>query len=217
MPALTTDAPFEQLTVQSELIESEPPDDPIYLTVVHVGDDISLPLDKVAAGEYAATVLAAVEYARYDAAIVAQILQISPGRMDLAGLIVTDLRQERLPLPSAPTSPLRFEPIVASQTCEPEISVYLGGRQIASLSTFDASDHALAVLECAVIVDLDEHYRRQLQGHMGLEPDVAAALVDDLIRYRDDKWRQPVSTATATRKPPPPTWPHSLPPAQPAA
>lgn len=180
-----------------------------YMAVVHAGPDLVVPIaDQRAAARYARTVMTAVEYARYDAAVFDQIRALeeadpgasSPstgpaGMLRAAAQVVNELRGQRPPIDHDGTWPLRFEPIVASQTFEPEISVFHGDDQIAALSTFSASQHAAYVLSVSVTVGLDQLYRDLLHDRLQLVGAVPRRMVTRLQRHRRPEWDLPDAPA----------------------
>jgi hypothetical protein len=177
-----------------------------YVTVVQAGDDIAIPLDTAAATAYATAVMTAVEYARYDAAILAQIVALE-GDLDLykaslaeldqsrsapgAAYLVARLRKARPPVNHQATAPLRFEPIVALSTRDPEINIMVRDQHVTSLTTYGAAAHAMHVLQVASAIGLDRQYRNLLTAHLNVSDLTARRMVDGLRDFRRPEWDLP--------------------------
>lgn len=157
----------------------------VYVTAVQVGPDTTIVLDRDRAVRYGMTVITAVQYAEYDAAVFAQAKDTG---MDdrTAAQMVMDLRADRPPLDDDATAPLRFDPILAFKTKEAAVHVSLQGELFSQWTAADANGHAMHVLQVASAVDLDGAYRRYLFGTVGLDAARAAMLVDDLGHYRSE-------------------------------
>lgn len=182
-----------------------------YILSVEVGPDRSFALSPAAAAEYAQTVLTAVARATHDAAVLAQLGAMA--NFDSGAQAVVDLRRDRPPLNDATTAPLRFVPIILSQTAKPAIDVYWDadaptgpsasrvplreqhqpvrpsqprGDHVTQWPPDSALEHAVYVLLGAATVDLDDAYVRYLHGVVGVDRPKAMAAVNDLIHWRED-------------------------------
>jgi hypothetical protein len=157
-----------------------------YQLAIHFDDDTSRILDRDAAYAYTATVLDACERADYDAAVIGQFTQAMSIPKDHAARFVADLRADRPPLDLAAIAPLELQPGVSAKTGDPFLAILRDGKQIGQWTTADARGHALHVLGAIHAVPLDAAYRRYLIGQVGIEPDRALNVVDDLQNHRSD-------------------------------
>jgi hypothetical protein len=181
----------EAMWVGSALVNDE------YVTVVRIGD-ICIPLSKAQATAYANTVITAVQYACYDAAQMMFLAQTKVSKTGEApdeeaamyggAKVVTGMRRRRPDLDDQATSPLRFEPIVASRTRAPEVNVWHGTQQVAALTAAAACEHAMYVLAVAAGVGLDRIYRNVLASELSFGNDLAKRVVHGLQQHRDPAW-----------------------------
>lgn len=156
-----------------------------YQLAIHFDDDTSRVLDRDAAYAYAATVLDAAERADYDAAVIRQFTRKMGTTKELAAHSVADLRADRPPLDLTAIAPLELQPGVSAKTGNAFLVIAREGRQIGQWSTEDARGHALHVLSALHAIPLDAAYRRYLIGQVGIEPERALNVVDDLQNHRD--------------------------------
>jgi hypothetical protein len=153
-----------------------------YVVTVQAGDDFALPLGHERGIRYAVAVLAAAQYADYEAAVFAQLAAAKlPG--DLALFALAELRNARPAIDPEATAPLGFEALLSSTTRRGLVKVMLHGRQIAQLETAAAAQHAQDVLSLLVAVDLDAAYYGWLMSGVVDEP-TARRTVHDLAQWR---------------------------------
>lgn len=157
-----------------------------YQLAIHFDDDTSRVLDRDAAYAYASTILDACERAEYDAAVIRQFTKKMGAQKTLAAHSVADLRADRPPLDLAAIAPLEIQPGVSQRTGKPFLALLRGVEQIGQWDMEAAQGHALHVLRAVHAIPLDAAYRRYLIGQVGIEPERAANVVDDLQHYRED-------------------------------
>jgi hypothetical protein len=155
-----------------------------YQLAIHFDDDTSRVLDRDAAYAYASAILDACERAEYDAAVARQLSRVLKMPEDLVGQVISDLRADRPPLDQAAISPLDLEPGVSAKSGRPFLTIYRSGRPIGQWEMSDARGHATHVLRALEAVPLDAAYRRYLVGQIGIEPERALNVVDDLANHR---------------------------------
>lgn len=80
---------------------------------------------------------------------------------------------------------LRVEPSVSAATADPFLKCWLDGTDYAwQWSPVDIEHHAESVMQCFPVCQLDALYRGLLVDKMGLEPERAEVVIDDLINFR---------------------------------
>ena len=164
-------------------IKTDPtPDGSGYIVTLEVGQDTARILTPDEAMAHAAGVLAAAHRAEYDAAVLAQLTKLGIDREGTV-MVVRQLRADRPPLDPAVTYPLTLEPCVNGAGV-PFITVASPGHEQGQWTTTDARSHAIAVLECVAVADLDAAYLRALTGLIGLDKNRARRAVEDLVNYR---------------------------------
>ena len=164
-------------------IKTDPtPDGTGYVVTLEVGQDTARILTPDEAMAHAAGVLAAAHRAEYDAAVLAQLTKLGIERESVA-MLIRQLRDDRPPLDPAATHPLTLEPCV-NAAGKPFITVASPGREQGQWTTEDARSHAIAVLECVAVADLDAAYLRALTGLIGIDRSRARRVVEDLVNHR---------------------------------
>lgn len=132
---------------------------------------------------YVAEVSWALTCAQFDAAVLAQAMELDPeGGKHIGGVILTALRLDRRPPVPAVTAPLVFTPIVSGRDFAPRIN----GRYGKTQWTWDldtARQHITHVLTVAAGVDLDTAYLRYLKHTMELDDRHARGWVDLLTQH----------------------------------
>lgn len=163
------------------------PDGATYLPVVHLGEDIALPLEGDKAIAYAVTVQGAAERAAYDEIVLDQLLEMVGGdRMDVLAAAMTAMREGRPPLDDDATAPFRFEPFVSAFNRQGGIFLWVNGERYAQWTVVDARQHAAHVLQVHSGVPLDAAYRRLLTEIIQVPAETARIMVDDLGNRRKD-------------------------------
>lgn len=173
--------PLEPQRVAAIEVSSEVLPDGAYVVVVQPTPDVAIPLERDLATRYALSVLAAVQYADYEAAVWSQLSAAKLGEAG-ARLALTTLRQERRPLDHAATAPLTFEPILSATTRRGMIRVLMGGAQVAQLETAAAAEHANIVLAMTTLAELDSLYFHWLRSAGVTEP-TARHTITDVARH----------------------------------
>jgi hypothetical protein len=163
-------------------VRTDPGTDGVYRVSIDASNDTSFGLDQASALTYAMSVLDAASRAEYDAAVIRQMTKVGSGGAVHAVALVQQLRADR-PEPS-PVGPLQLIPGVSAATGDPFLAIHLNGQQVGQWTPGDARGHAVHVLECVLVADLDSAYLRGLQA-IGIEEDRARAVVDDLINHRE--------------------------------
>lgn len=162
-------------------VSSEVTPEGAYVLTVRPTPDVSISLGRDRAIRYGLSVLTAVRYADYEAAVWAQMHAAGPGEMG-AWLALTALREQRRALDHEATAPLTFDPILSSTTRTGMIRVLLDGRQIAQLETAAAAEHAHGVLGILAVAELDALYYRWLRDGVTDEP-TARHIIGDLAKH----------------------------------
>lgn len=152
-----------------------------YVVTVNPTEDVAVTLDRDRAVRYGLTVLAAAQYAEYEAAVFAQMHAAGLGAM-AAGAALTVLREQRRPLDHEATAPLFFEPILSASSRRGIVRMLLDGQQIAQLEPAVAAEHASVVLAVSAVGELDGLYYRWLCDGVVREP-TARHIVGDLSRH----------------------------------
>jgi len=164
-------------------IRTAPDLDGAYRVSVEFDEDSAFPMSEETAAQYAHYVLAAAAAAEHDAAIVAQLSELT-GDMKAAAQIVVDLRADRPAMTAV--SPLSLEPGVSALTGEPFLKVSVAGEPAGQWTTGDAREHAIAAMEAVHVADLDGAYLRVLRGAVQLDEQRARGVVGDLINWRKE-------------------------------
>lgn len=173
---MTDDQAEATLWVRSDIAA-----DGTYILTVEYGADVTFALDDEAAVRYARYVLAVVARVEYDAAVIDQLA--STGVEKVAALqSIRDLRADRAPLVSE--WPISFDGMVASKTMLPQVTIVVGGKPVGQVGTGAAVEHAVNVLECHPVAELDAAYRRWLVGMVGLPDSKARAAVEGIAAHR---------------------------------
>lgn len=156
-----------------------------YVLTVHVGEDDIRAMNRAEALAYAQAILAVCERAEYESAVARQ-LRSTGMPLSTVTSVIAGLRQDGPAPADAVMAPLRLEGGVNGRL-EPFIGVFRArdGGRVGQWTVADGRDHALAVLRCADVVELDAAYRRFLTEPVGVPAGRAEAMVGDLARFRD--------------------------------
>jgi hypothetical protein len=157
-------------------------DEHSYVLTVHFSDDLSHPLTDGGGIAYAATLLRACAAAEYDAAVFTQLttklgLDASDAAQILAGLRKARARE------TWTAGPLEITPGVSVFDRTPFVRCSAGGRSW-QWDPADCKQHALHVLEGASAVEDDAIYRGILTETIGIDPQRALAVVEDIAHFR---------------------------------
>lgn len=167
-----------------------------YICEVRPTDDVALQLPRDRAAAYALAVMTAANQAAYLAAVVDQMAQVLSKRgrgpvtsdiMDNALWVARQL-QDDLPEPDpAATAPLLFHAMRQRSTGAAIVRVQLDrGSEVRTLTDWspaDALHHARAVLDVAVMADLDTAYRNLTAKQFGTGEQIGRAIVHELGDY----------------------------------
>lgn len=159
-----------------------------YVVEFDAGPDVAWSLPPDAAVRYTLAVMRVANTADHETAVV----RLTTGRLglahDLAVQALTDMRADRPPYDDEATAPLLFRPstrLRGDGGMYPAVIVAAPGLPDGMWPVRDARRHALAVLDVLATADLDAGLFRWLTAMVGLEPDPARAVVDDLRSYRE--------------------------------
>jgi len=126
-----------------------------------------------------ATIAAAV-CAEHDAAVFTQLTVKLELPADHAVATVEDLRKRRPPVDRQALQPLGLEPGINMQG-KPYLKVSIGGHKVGQWTPGDARNHAMACLELAAAVPLDNAYFEWMTTGDGMIPShVGRNIVGDL-------------------------------------
>lgn len=174
---LATGDDSEGLWVRSEVMP-----DGTYGVGISVGADRSWALTRSQAVDYAAACVARATEAEHDAAVwTLMTKQLGMPEDLIAELLVKDIRPDR-PEDHKATEPLRFT-VALGRTVGAFLKMSVDDREVGELTPADLRDHALAVLNAISAADLDAAFLRLLVGRIGLEEDVARAVVGSLADH----------------------------------
>src|SRR5262245_52634719 len=165
-------------------VTTEDGDGGAYQLTVSFGDRHSRVLDREAAYRYAAGVLAACQRAEYDAAVIKQMTTTVGVDLVAATKLIAVFREDRAPLDHAATAPIRLEPGVSHRTGKGFLQIAVDGDTVGQWDAADGRSHALFVLECIEVAELDTGYRKLLVGAVGIDDQRARNVVHDLANYR---------------------------------
>jgi hypothetical protein len=167
-------------------IKTEPSlDGSTYVVTVEVSADRAIILSPESAPRYAMTILAAVARAEYDAAVYRQMSAVMPDDKRAVGGLISDLRADRPDIDLSATAPLEIRPGV-NKDAEPFLTVLIEDEPVGQWTIADANEHVLVALQVSAVADLDAGYYRVLTGIVGIEPDRARTIIDDLQHHRVD-------------------------------
>ena len=175
-------AEAEAVWVISDLM----PDGVTYVPTIHIGDDLAFPLEGDRAIAYATTVQRAAERAAYDEIVCAQLMELLKGDGQSVAEVVIKMRDQRPPLDDEATAPFTFEPFVSALTREGGLFVSVHGKRLFQWSVADARQHAGHVIQVLCGVELDAAYRTLLTETVGLKPETARVMVDNLQTHRKE-------------------------------
>lgn len=167
-------------------VGSEPsPDGKTYMVTLTMGEDTAVVLDRDRATRYIWALNSAINYAAYDAAVVAQ-MRSKPGLpIEAVGQLIVELRSDRPPIDDEATAPFRFDPLIASKSLQPLLHVYMRGKPLGQWTLDAARQHIRHVMEVLATADLDAAYHRCLVGVIGIESPRARNVVMDLAEWRE--------------------------------
>jgi hypothetical protein len=149
-----------------------------YVVTVQLDGDTARTLDRDQGHAWVSTVLAVAARAEHDSLVVRQFTEMGMSLHDAAHC-VADLREDRPPLDTSATAPMRLEPGVNTSGA-PFIGVFINGTQCGQWTCADARSHAIGILEVLTAVDLDAAYHRYLVGTIGVDADLARSTVHAL-------------------------------------
>lgn len=152
-----------------------------YVVTVHLNEDLSVPLDRKEALEYASTLLGASGSAVYDSAVARQMCdKLSVGLEDISP-IITALRTRR-GMQIWTAGPISLTPGLNAEM-KPFLQCDAPGMRW-QWDPEDVEQHARHVLESVSAVADDALYYRYLIEEMGLAPETAVAVVADIHNFR---------------------------------
>lgn len=157
----------------------------VYVTTVLRGNRILATLDRSAALRWADAFTRQMAYARYDAAVIAQLKHVGLQPVHIGGMI-KDLRQDRTPANKADTYPLVIDPIVSGIDYAPRLQILDGGGSRFVWDIDEAAQHVHQVLELSAVTDVDALYYRILKYGCGMDEGPARAVIGDLGHFRSD-------------------------------
>lgn len=180
-----TDTPADAGNLDAIAVISDLTPTGVYVTTVLRGNRVLATLDRFAALRWADAFTRQMAYARYDAAVVAQLKHVGIDLRHIAGFI-DDLRQDRPPVSKADTHPLVVEPIVSHRDQAARLQILDTGGTPFFWDIADAEEHVHQVLELSAVTDLDALYYRILRHDCGMDEGPARAVVADLGHFRPD-------------------------------
>lgn len=153
-----------------------------YTVQISRGDTHIGTLTVSAARKYVEAFNKHIAYARYDAAVLAQLRE---AKIDNQGIYVVmqALRKVRGTVPPVLTKPIRVTPIVSSRTGEAVLQCEVEGVEGWQFSAADAIQHVRQVIEVAEGSQLDRLYYRVLRTAIDLDEPTARAMVGSLINF----------------------------------
>lgn len=157
----------------------------VYVTTVGRGNRVLATLDRFAALRWADAFTRHMAYARYDAAVCAQLKHVGINMVHIGGMI-NDLRKDRTPVAAADTYPLVIEPMVSHRDLRPRLGILDGRGEPFKWDIPDAEQHVHQVLELSAVTDVDAVYFRLLKHSCGLDEARARAVLGDLGHFRDN-------------------------------
>lgn len=167
-------------------------DDEHFITV-HVGPDESFPLHGGQARDYALRLIAVVQRASYEAAVMRQLRSVSGLGNEHLGIMLSEFRKN-LPAFNPSTLPLTWDYVLATRPPNnPDARNFVGvaiasikGQAIFQVDAKGALEHAYAVLGAAAVIGLDDLYHDVLVKEFGLASDNAHNVVGSLVDFRKD-------------------------------
>lgn len=168
-------------------VETDRTADDRYIAAIHFTDDLSLPLDRDQAIAYAVAVIEVAGEAEHDAAVIAQLTDLSV-EPEVAACVILELREAREPRQHRhgdATGPVEWTPIVSARNRAPYIQGHINGKPLTQWTPDDARGHALHVLEAALNAPLDTAYFRTLTTTIGLPSETARNAVHALRDHRE--------------------------------
>jgi hypothetical protein len=157
--------------------------DGTYAPAIIFDADTSVALTEANAVTYALSILEAAQAADYDAAVLRQLAPLVGAKI-AAVTIARDIRPNRRRTRPSGT-PLELRPGVSQATGEAFLKVEIRGKIVGQWSVADAREHALRILDAAIVADFDGAYYRTLIGAIEIPESTARTVVDDLRKHRD--------------------------------
>lgn len=156
-----------------------------YAVRLLLDDQAVVRMDSAAALKHAAAVLVFAQHAEYDAAVARQFINDLGTPMEMAGFMVTQLRETRRTPSKLDTAPLELSTLVTPELYG-AVAIHLKGRQVGQWTVADARAHASFVLETVEAAKLDTLYRRYLVDSVGLDENRASQVVHHVGQHRPD-------------------------------
>lgn len=134
---------------------------------------------------HALAVVAAAQRAEYDAATLNLLMSIGI-ELGPAALSMNELRDARPRIDAEALAPLSIAPGVSAQTRKPFLTVLAGDMDVGQWTVDDARRHALAALEVAEAVELDQALFDWLvsDAFVGLDEGRARQVVASIAKHR---------------------------------
>jgi hypothetical protein len=158
------------------------PDGNAYVVVLEFDTDTARTLTPDEAMAYARTLLRAIAYAEYDAAVYKQMRKLEVDHSGIGGLIA-DIRRDRPPIDPEPTAPLVFAPGV-NLLGKPFVTLHRDGEPIGQWNVRPARRHALGVMQAVAMADMDTLYLRTLTAAVGVDEGLTRQAVSDVGSWR---------------------------------
>lgn len=134
---------------------------------------------------YALGVLALVQRAEHDSAVMRLFVNKLDMDLDTAGMFLArDVRKNRKPVTVHDACRLGFVGGVSHRGLKPFLTVLLDGEAVGQWNLDAAREHAMFVIETCEAVDLDTELRRVLTEDIELDPNRAEAVIHDLQNFR---------------------------------
>lgn len=134
---------------------------------------------------HAAEVVTAARRAEYDAALLRQLHGELGLPVQEVGMTVQTIREQRVPLDVEALNPLRLEPC-ATPEGKAFLVLSIGAHKVGQWTPGDARRHAMACLDLAEVVRLDNGYFAFLTGGDGVPEGPARAAVAGLMKFMTD-------------------------------
>jgi hypothetical protein len=163
-------------------VESDVHADGRYGITVRAGD-VARGLSEQEALVHAAAVLVAVQRAEYDAATLSLLTSIGIDN-ETAVLSIQELRTARPVIDPEALAPLLLAPGVSAFTGKPFLTVMAGDLTVGQWSVDQARRHAVAALEVAEVVRLDQALFDWLVSEVDLDEGRARAVVHSIGEHR---------------------------------
>lgn len=167
-------------------VQSDVTPDGTYVVGLHYGPDRAWVLTRDEAIQHATTVLAQVERAEHDAAVIALLhKKLGMPLATASEFVAKDIRVDRPPLPDV--SPITLVPGVSHRTLRPFLRLELDGEGIGQWDLDGGRQHAVFVLQTVEAVESDARLHRALVGLVGMDEGRARAVVGDIANHRESQ------------------------------